>query len=284
MFPHLFGFTALGAVLMRFHIFYGYIVVGFGFHWAWCLLSIISMFQNGWGVFMWGYVSLYVIAFIYYLVVLFLVVFLFRRWREPVIIASFYIASYVLSQYLAAKLTTLGPYVVPAGTVAFVATIALADLMIVNIGLSYARKIIITGFVIQIPLFIINNLVVLSPDPFPGFEWKYYVLWTSARVAVASPIAYLASEMINAQLTWIYRSVPWKRTAYSDPISLIIDTLIFIPAAFYGNVPEKVLQDMIIGQVTAKVSLTPLNLLAIYINRFIVEKYIVVGGYHAQRH
>lgn len=229
-----------------------------------------------------GYNQL-VAALAYYATVMAIALPLTLKWRTPYVLTSLYIASYAICQYLSPKLTWfklaegLG-WVVPGGNVPFVATVALMDLIVITWGLGVARQVIVAGLLVQVLIYVANTLVYLTPDPFAGFEWKSYVYLASARVAVASPLAYLAAEMINAHLTWVFRRVPWKRTVYSDPVALTVDTLVFIPAAFYGVVPSGVLTDMIVGLSLLKIALIPLNLLVVYVNRVFVEPSLV-GAY-----
>jgi hypothetical protein len=220
---------------------------------------------------LWVWFNQLVGALLFYALALAIAVPLTLRWRTPYVLASLYIASYVIAQYTSPKLTTFAVWVVPGGNFPFVATIALMDLIVVNWGLSVARQVIVAGFLAQILLYAANMITTATPDPFPGFEWKSEVYGLSARVAIASPIAYLVAEMVNAQLTWIYRRVWWARTLYSDPIALIVDTLIFIPIAFYGAVPLEVLIDMIVGLSALKLALIPLNLIAVYTARRLIE-------------
>jgi len=213
-------------------------------------------------------------ALVYYAIAMLLVIPLLRYTRSPYPLIVFYIASYTVSQYVASKQTIFASFVVPAGVIPFAATLALMDLIVVYYGLSVARQVIFAGFLAQILVYTANYIVLYTPDPFEGFDWKYYVFATSARIAIASPIAYLVTELINAQITWIYRRLWWARTLYSDPIALIIDTFIFIPLAFYGIIPLEVLTTMIIGQTALKLSMIPLNMAVIYINRKLVEPLI----------
>jgi len=210
-------------------------------------------------------------ATIYYLVTMLIVLAVTARFRSPYFLVAFYITSYVVSQYTAPKLTLYAGFVVPGGTIPFVATLVLMDIIIVYWGLGMARQVIVAGFIAQILVYTGNMLIFASPDPFEGFEWKSAVYWVGARVAVASPVAYLVTELVNAQLTWIYRRLWWARTLYSDPIALVIDTLIFIPLAFYGEVPFEALKVMVAGQTALKLSFIPLNLAAIYVSRRIME-------------
>ncbi len=226
---------------------------------------------------LWVWFNQLIGAMLYYTLVLVIVVPLTLRWRSPYVLISFYIASYTIAQYTSPKLTTFAYWVVPGGNFPFVATIVLMDVIVVYWGLSLARQVIIAGFLAQLLLYLANMLTIVTPDPFPGFEWKLSVYALSARIAIASPIAYLVAEMVNAQLTWIYRRMWWARTMYSDPIALIVDTLVFIPIAFYGETPLEVLLDMIVGLTALKLAFIPLNLLAVYTTRRVVEEQLIRG-------
>ena len=224
---------------------------------------------------LWVWFNQVVGATLYYALVLAIAVPLTLRWRSPYVLASLYIASYVISQYTSPKLTTFAFWIVPGGNFPFVATVALMDLIVVYWGLGVARQVILAGFLSMILLYAANMFTVYTPDPFPGFEWKHDVYGVSGRIALASPIAYLVAEMVNAQLTWVYRRVWWARTLYSDPVALTVDTLIFVPIAFYGEVPLGTLVDMVVGLTALKLTFIPLNLLAVYTARKAIEEQLL---------
>lgn len=206
-------------------------------------------------------------ALVYYLLMILIIVPLTRRWKSPNLIIAMYISSYIISQYTSPRLTFFGPWIVPGGNISFVATVALMDLLVVYWGLSLARQVIFSGFLAQILLYVANLLLLQTPRPFEELENIEQVYALSARIAIASPIAYLVAENVNAILTWIYRRIWWARALYSDPIALTVDTLIFVPIAFYGEVSMEVLRDMIVGLALLKIAFIPFNLVAIYIAR-----------------
>jgi len=213
------------------------------------------------------------LAVAYYLAVLCVLLPMAKRWRSPYPFAVLYTASYVVAQYTSPKLTYFFKWVVPGGNVPFVATIALMDVIVVVWGLSVARQVIVAGFLAQVLLTATNALTLLTPSP-PWLDVgaAKQFLGTSARVAIASPVAYLACELLNAYVTWRFRRVWWMRTMYSDPLALFVDTLVFTPLAFYGSVPSGVLLDMVVGLTALKLSLIPVNLMAVYLVRATVER------------
>ncbi|MCG2892713.1 MAG: VUT family protein, partial [Vulcanisaeta sp.] len=88
---------------------------------------------------------------------------------------------------------------------------------------------------------------------------------TSARIAIASLTAFLVSETYDVFLVSRLRGGVLRRVGYSDPVAMTIDTLVFIPIAFYGVVPNIWL--LMLSQLIIKVSLTPMTMLAIWLNR-----------------
>ncbi|MEM1619769.1 MAG: queuosine precursor transporter [Fervidicoccaceae archaeon] len=213
-----------------------------------------------------------ILALVYYSIMLMLVVPLVRRYRSVHPLVSFYIGSYVICQYLSPKYTYFLGLTVPGGNIAFVATVALMDAIVISAGLSVARQVIFSGFLLQVLLTVSNLSTIKTPSPeWVSEEAVNAFLAISARVAVASPVAYLAAELFNAYVTHRYRRVWWARTLYSDPFALIIDTLVFTPIAFYGALPSDVLLDIIVGLSSVKLAFVPLNLLAVYIFRRAVE-------------
>lgn len=221
---------------------------------------------------LWAQINQLVLALAYYAIMLVLLVPLLLRYRNIAIVAAFYIGSYVMSQYLSPKFTYFLGWVVPNGNFCFVSTVALMDAIVVTAGLSFARQVIYAGFLVQVLLMASNALVAASPSPeWVNEEALNSFLLVSGRVAVASPIAYLACELTNAYVTHKYRRVWWARTVYSDPLAMLIDTLVFVPLAFYGEVERGTLVDMVLGLTAVKLSFIPLNLMAVYVFRRAVE-------------
>ncbi len=221
---------------------------------------------------MWVELNQLIEAVAYYGVAIAVLRLLWARWRHVVVPAGLYVASYVIAQYVSPKLTTYIFWTVPSGNIPFVATLALMDIIVVKWGLSVGRAVVFTGFAAQVLLITANQLAILAP-PAPHFELQEayaQLLGATVRIAIASPLAYLAAELINVQLTWLYRRVPWQRTLFSDPIGLVIDTLVFVPVAFYGEVPNQVLIDMVVGLTAIKLSLIPFNILVIYATRRVI--------------
>ncbi|WP_342765435.1 VUT family protein [Vulcanisaeta sp. JCM 14467] len=117
-------------------------------------------------------------------------------------------------------------------------------------------------------MFIVNWLVINYP-PAPFWESLQgafaSIMGVSARVAIASITAFLVSETYDVFLVSRIGGGVLRRVGYSDPVAMTIDTLVFIPIAFYGVVPNIWL--LMASQLIVKVSLVPMTMLAVWINR-----------------
>ncbi|MGC9178032.1 MAG: queuosine precursor transporter [Conexivisphaera sp.] len=187
---------------------------------------------------------------------------------DPTLTASaLYLVLMTISQYAASKITVYLWFGVPAGTATYVATVAMLDIVVMREGFKYARNLIFTGLASQ-ALITIANASVLSMPAMSGNEEIYaYVFGISARVALASAAAYLAAELTDAYIVNRIKHAIWKRVLYSDPVAMAVDTLIFVPLAFYGALPQTILTSTMLGLLLAKWSLSPAVLGLVYVNR-----------------
>ncbi|MFX0093592.1 MAG: VUT family protein, partial [Candidatus Hodarchaeota archaeon] len=65
----------------------------------------------------------------------------------------------------------------------------------------------------------------------------------------------------------------WIRNIISDILSLGIDSLIFIPLAFLGEVPPEIILEMIFGQLVTKWILGIVDTPFMYLTRWIYDNY-----------
>ena len=199
---------------------------------------------------------------------------------DPTLTASaLYLVLLTISQYAASKITVYLWFGVPGGTITYVATVAMLDVVVMREGFKYARNLVFIGLASQ-ALITIANESVLSMPALSGNGGIYsYVFGVSARVALASAIAYLAAELTDAYLVSRIRHAIWKRVLYSDPVAMAVDTLVFVPLAFYGVLPRAALASTMLGLLLAKWSLSPAVLGLVYLNR----KFLLRDVYAAAR-
>jgi hypothetical protein len=202
----------------------------------------------------WGYgVALY----LFYLLLL-------RLWREgaDAVLVGLFFGSLTAAQFIANKLVDYGVGVAPAGTVIFMTNVAVLDAMAIYFGRQFALRAVRLGFFFQAAV----AFAAWSASTLPPPAWFAdraavvdSVIAPSARIAVASLIAYLVSSTVD-----VYIVTKWPRLhvlirAYSSSlVAQVVDTAVFISLAFG---PEL---QIIWGQILVKWLQIPLEALLIY--------------------
>jgi Uncharacterized ACR, YhhQ family COG1738. len=59
----------------------------------------------------------------------------------------------------------------------------------------------------------------------------------------------------------------FKRVGVSDPVSMTVDSLVFVPIAFLGVIPTPALLSTMLGLILGKLTLVPLTIGAVAMNR-----------------
>ncbi|MGC8608136.1 MAG: queuosine precursor transporter [Vulcanisaeta sp.] len=180
-----------------------------------------------------------------------------------------YMLLLTVSQYMASKIGAfVGPFVIPMGVFTYSASVAMLDFLTLKYGRRVGYWVVRIAAYLQVLIFIINWLVIGYP---PATFWASLqgsfanIMGVSARVAIASITAFLISETYDVFLVSRLGGGVLRRVGYSDPVAMTIDTLVFIPIAFYGVVPNIWL--LMASQLVVKLSLVPMTMLAVWINR-----------------
>ena len=150
-----------------------------------------------------------------------------------------------ISQYTAVKLGEVGPITFPMGLITYSASVAILDYVTLRFGKHYGYALVRVAVIAQILVALTNYLFLASQT--------YDV--------------YLVSRLGGGIL---------RRVGYSDPTAMLIDSLVFVPIAFYGIIPNNQLIQIALYQALGKIMLTPLTITAIWINRHAL-KYGVVN-------
>lgn len=195
-------------------------------------------------------------------------------------IIGLYITFIILSQFFATKIfeiTIFGhKFYSPSGIILFSITYLMIDIVNEHFGYKTAKKIIFIALISQIAMsFFIWIVIQLKPAPF----WQYQSIWenifsTVPRITLASWIAFYISSYTDAFLYSNIKKITkdkylWIRNSFSTIPSLLIDSILFITIAFYGNVP---IINMIIGQTIIKWIIGIINIPFIYLNVYILRK------------
>ncbi|KUO94194.1 MAG: hypothetical protein AT717_07875, partial [Vulcanisaeta sp. CIS_19] len=215
---------------------------------------------------------LYGMAFMVYIAAAGILWLVHRLGREELLLpvgAMDYILLLTISQYMASKIGAyVGPLVVPMGVITYSASVSVLDFLTLRYGRGVGYWVVRIAAYLQALVFLINYLVI---NYLPAQFWESLqapfaaIMGVSARIAIASITAFIVSETYDVFLVSRLGGGVLRRVGYSDPVAMAIDTLVFIPIAFYGVVPNIWL--LMLSQLTVKMSLVPMTMLAVWLNR-----------------
>ncbi|MBU1205507.1 MAG: queuosine precursor transporter [Proteobacteria bacterium] len=179
-------------------------------------------------------------------------------------ITAVFVTSLILSNIIAVKLISVGPFFLPAAILIFPISYIFGDILTEVYGYARARRVIWTGFGCNLlAVLVIGLSIQLPPAPFwkiGGFEspqtsQQAYeaILGFTPRLLGASFIAYLVGEFLNSFVLAKIKIATqgrhlWLRTIGSTLIGQLADSGIFILLAFYGVIPKVVLGQLILSQ------------------------------------
>ena len=187
-----------------------------------------------------------------------------------IILSGIYISCEMIANVTASKAVAVGGIVVPAAVFIYALTFTLVDLINDRLGKDGARKVVYTAFAANILLAgYIQLSVSLPPAPFyQGQEAFRAVLGSTPRIVAASLTAYIISSLIDIEVfAWWREKVGryrWARVLASNAVSTLVDSIVFITAAFWGVFP---VLPLIRGQYIVKMAVTGVSLPLIYLVR-----------------
>jgi len=203
------------------------------------------------------------------------------RWFH--VVTAVFVTTLILSNIIAVKLVHILGLFLPAAVILFPVVYILGDVLTEVYGYARARQVIWTGFACNLLAVIAIWVAGLLPAaPFwaagmfetPEAAQQAYqaILGFTPRLLVASFVAYLAGEFLNAFVLaklkvktegrWL-----WLRTITSTIVGEGVDSALFITLAFYGIFPPDGLAQAILSQWLFKVAYetlaTPLTYLVV---------------------
>jgi len=176
-------------------------------------------------------------------------------------LAIFYGGMVCIAGVLGNKQVALGPLAVEAGIFAFLLLVATSSAVAELHGRETANKLVVWGFA---PLLISLGLTLIvlalpkaadmPADRLQAFE---AIMLATPRIWLGGIVAYGISTLLNvaifSRLSQGRGKLLWLRAAVASVLSQIVDTLIFITIAFYGEFP---IANLLLGQILAKVVLS----------------------------
>lgn len=165
----------------------------------------------------------------------------------------------LISNVVANKLFQFGPWSLTAAVIVFPLSYIIGDVLAEVYGFRAARRVMWFGFAMNALMVGLFTIVAYLPAPVwfeNGAAYKT-VLGNTPRLFGASMFAYIVGSWINATvLSKLKAKSNGKGFGFRAIISTLcgeaIDSLIFVPFAFLGNMPLTELLKMMILQVTFK--------------------------------
>jgi len=171
------------------------------------------------------------------------------------VVVALFITCLITANIISVKLIDVFGLVLPAGVLIFPISYITGDVLTEVYGYTQARRVIWLGFFCNLLVVIaiwLGN--VMQPAGFWQGQTAYeLILGYTPRLLIASFLAYLAGEFLNAfvmakmkiltQGRWL-----WTRTISSTLVGQGLDSMVFISLAFFGAIPIKALVLAIITQ------------------------------------
>lgn len=181
--------------------------------------------------------------------------------KHLAVLTSIFCVSLVVSNLIAGKLWAVtGSITLTAGVILFPIVYIIGDVVPEVYGLKAARRMILTGFLIN--LAVVGFFMITLALPYPIF-WQNQaafetVLSFTPRLLVASAVGYLVGTNANAWVMVAMKKLTggrwlWSRTITSTIVGESLDSFFFMLIAFWGIVPASVLPGMMAAQVGFKV-------------------------------
>lgn len=165
----------------------------------------------------------------------------------------------LISNVVANKLIQFGPWSLTAAVIIFPLSYIIGDVLAEVYGFKAARRVMWFGFAMNALMVGLFTIVSHLPVPvwFESGAAYNTVLGNTPRLFAASMLAYIVGSWINATvLSKMKAKSNGKgfgfRAIISTLLGEIFDSLIFVPFAFFGNMPFAELIKMMILQVTFK--------------------------------
>lgn len=175
-----------------------------------------------------------------------------------------YVTALLVSNIIAGKQLQLPFGITMTGAVIiFPITYILSDLFSEVYGYEWSRKTCYLAFAMNLLMVIVFSLVIVTPAPsyWQNQEAFKTVLGNTPRMLFASLVGFVAGDFMNDR---VFKKMKQKHSAelkgfgaralLSSLVGEIVDSAIFIPIAFIGQMPFKTMVIMGITQVTLKIA------------------------------
>lgn len=177
------------------------------------------------------------------------------------IITALFVTVLMVSNTVAVKITHLGPFYFDGATILFPLTYIFGDILTEVYGYKRSRIVVWTGFLACVFMSLLYWLVGILPAANDWQQQDAYlaILGQTPRIVIASLIAYLGGEFINAFILAKMKIATkgrylWTRTIGSTIMGQAVDTVLFVSIAFSGIIPANLLMYMIVSNYVFKIT------------------------------
>lgn len=203
-----------------------------------------------------------------------------KRSGRPDALIGLYVTLVIFSNIVASKVIEFDfgfkTFFAPGAVLAFSVTFLLTDIVNERFGKRETLKMIFLAFLCQ-AAFVVFSMMTLRAKDAPFFQNQAAfeaVLGVVPRIVVASLLAFLASEAIDAHLFHWFRKLTggrrlWMRNAFSTLPAMMVDSLLFVTLAFGGTMP---LLPLMIGLTVTKWVVGLVDIPFMYLSRHILGK------------
>lgn len=188
------------------------------------------------------------------------------------ILAGAYIGAQLLADIGSLRIVLLGRLSMDAGTLVYPITFTLRDLIHKAGGKKTAQTVVILAAIINVIMALFFSLVAwMKPDLSVGAQAEFAaVLAPVRRLVIASIAAEVVGELIDTEIyqLWVDKITTkheWARVLVSNAVSVPVDSLIFVWAAFGGVMPASAVWAIFIANLIVKGVTTMIGLPLIYL-------------------
>lgn len=173
-------------------------------------------------------------------------------------LTGIFTACLIVSNIIAGKTFDFFSFTLPCGVIIFPIIYIVNDVLAEVYGYEKARKVILLGFFMNLVAVICYNVTILLPAPvfFENSDAFSIVLGSTARLLIASFVAYLVGSLVNARLMTYLKGWDEEKLFFRCITSTLfgegLDALLFIVIGFFGTMPTEALLVMIVAQALFK--------------------------------
>lgn len=207
--------------------------------------------------------------------------------KLQLVLTTFFVVALLVSNVITSKQVLLPFGITMTGAVfIFPITYILSDLFSEVYGYKWSRFTCYLGFFMNLFMVLVFQAVIATPAPDYWTNQAAFqtVLGNTPRILFASLLAMMVGDFVNDR---VFRRMKQKhldshkgfglRAILSSVCGELVDSLIFLPLAFFGQMPVMTLAIMTVSQVAIK---TGYELVILPVTRIIVKK---VSKYEMER-